>query len=314
MPSMFDPPKLLFRAEVYRRRYSRRLFRLLLGVGAAAAAYWALAYAARTGVAVDGLLLDIGRLVAVVLAGYLAVLFGLNLYRTLTRRNERIQVFDKGLTWRKHKSLAKFGWSAIDTFREGASGIYIGNRPLLAWGKHVIFLEDGNRYAFSHRQGDTRRFASAVRPYIARVTGARMGQTLREEEPVQIAKGLVLYPGGIEARNKEIPWSQLSVRVRNRRLQIRQHGGDNVFKTVATFPISKVDNLGGFMELTAQVIENYQPERRKRSTQQRAVTPPESQSTARRTTEMPLSEPKRATGTQQAATKRDTGTQRRATR
>jgi hypothetical protein len=313
---MFDPPKLLYRAEVYRRRYSRRLFRLLLGVGAAAGAYWALAYAARTGVAVDSRLLDIGRLVAAVLAGYLTVLFGLNLYRTLTRRNERVQVFDKGLTWRTGRTVEKFGWSQVETFREGASGIYVGKRPLLAWGKHEIILEDGDRFTFSHRQGDTRRFASVVRPYIARVTGAHMGRTLREEQPVKLAKGLVLYPGGIEARKKEIPWSQLSVRVRNRRLQIRQRGSDKVYKTVTSFPISRVDNLGGFMELTAQVIENYQPERRKRSTQQRAVVQDESPTPPQRTTGTQRAvAPKRTTGTQQAAaSKRATGTQRRSAR
>jgi hypothetical protein len=262
MSSMFAPPKLRYQAEVNRRKFWRRLPMLLLGVGGAAGAYWALSYSARRGdVTVDGWLLDIGRLVAAVLAGYLAVLAGLCLYRALTRRNERIKVFDKGFTWRRMGRVYKYSWSQIDVLREGAGGIYLRRRPLLTWGKHRLMMDDNKVFTFKPTHGDPRRFIAAVRRPVADVTGQRMASTLREESPVVLTKGLTVFPGGIEARRKEIPWSRVNVVVKGGTLRVQQKRADGRFKTVARYRVSSIDNLGGFMELAYTTIRNHQPER-----------------------------------------------------
>ena len=269
MPGLFEPPKLRYQTEVNRRRFWRRFPLLLLGVGGAAGAYWALAYSARRGdVPVDGLLLDVGRLIAAVLAGYLAVLAGLCLYRALTRRNERIKVFDKGFTWRRLGRVHKYSWNQVDVLREGAGGIYLRRKPLLTWGTHRLMMDDNKVFTFKPTHGDPRRFISAVRRPVADITGQRMASTLREEAPVVLTKGLTVFPGGIEARRKEIPWSRVNVVVKRGQLQVQQKAADGRFKTVARYPVGAVDNLGGFMELAYTTIRNHQPERfaRKRDT------------------------------------------------
>jgi hypothetical protein len=261
MSSMFDPPKLLFQAEMRRRPHWRRLPILLLGVGGAAGAYWALAYAGRRGIAVDGLLLNVGKMLAVILAGYLTVLAGLALYRGLSRRHERIKIFDKGFSWRKRGRVYKHRWSEVNALREGAGGIYLGKRPLLTWGAHRLHMDSGSHFTFTAAHGDPRRFIAAVRRPVAHLTGTRMARTLREEEPVVLCKGLTVYPGGVEARKREIPWSKLNVRIRNGRLLIQQLAAKGKFKTVARYPVSRIDNLGGFMELAHTTIRNHQRER-----------------------------------------------------
>jgi hypothetical protein len=263
---MFDAPRLLYRTTVRRSLYWRRLITLLLGAFAASGAYWALTVAGRREIITTPFLLDGGRLVAVVLAGLLFVKAGLTLYRALTRRSARIQVFDQGFTWRTPLRVAKVPWKNVTRVREGATGIYLGRIPLLQWGAHTLTTRGGTIYRFSARQGDPRRFMAAARPYIARVHGIRIGRTLREEQPVRLHPRLTVYPGGVEANGKEIAWSRLDTMVSGRTLLIRQRKDGGGFRTVARYPVSSIDNLGGFLEVARETIRNAQRDRRRRTT------------------------------------------------
>ncbi len=266
MSGMFDPPRLLYKTTVRRGLYWRRLVTLLLGAFAASGAYWALTVAGRREVITTPWLIDIGRLVAVVLAGQLFVLSGITLYRALTRRSTRIQVFDKGLTWRMPLRVAKIPWQNITCVREGATGIYLGSIPVLQWGAHTLTSRGGTVYSFSAKHGDPRKFMAAARPHIARQHGIRMGRALREEQPVRLHPRLTVYPGGVEANGKEIAWSRLDTMVSGRTLLIRQRKDNGGFRTVARYPITSIDNLGGFLEVAQETIRNAQRERRKRTT------------------------------------------------
>jgi hypothetical protein len=259
--AMFDGPKLLYQTEMRRRPFWRRVPLLLIGTGAAAAAFWALSVAARQEVAVDGLLLDIGRLVAVLLGGLLAVSAGLALFRGLTRRYEKIKVYDRGFTWRKRGRDYKHRWDEVTSIREGARGIYVGERPLLTWGAHRLLMDSGKQFTFTSAHGDPRRFIAAVRRPLSRLTGARMAQTLRNEDPVLLCKGLTVYPGGLEAGRREIPWSKLNLKIRGGSLHVQQLTPKGRFKTVRRYPVGNIDNLGGFMELAHTTVRNHQPER-----------------------------------------------------
>jgi hypothetical protein len=263
---MFDAPRLLYKTQVSRRRYWRRLPLLLLGAFAACGAYWALTVAGRREVITTPWVIDSGRLVAVALAALFFVNAGLTLYRALTRRSVRIQVFDKGITWRTSLRAEKFPWQDVTRVREGASGIYLGRTPLLQWGAHKLMTRDGDTFSFSARQGDPRRFMATARPYIARVHGIRIGRTLREEQSVRLHPKLTVYPGGVEANGREIPWSRLDTLVSGGKLVIRQRTDNNRFKTIARYPIGSVDYLAGFLEVAQETIRNAQRERRKRTT------------------------------------------------
>ncbi|MCC6615524.1 MAG: hypothetical protein IT320_18770 [Anaerolineae bacterium] len=258
---MAEKPRLLLQAELRRKPYWSRLPILVLGTIAASGAYWALSVAQRRGLA-DSLLLDVGRLVAVVLAGLLAVLTGLSFYRGLTRRNERIQIYDQGFVWKRGKQSRRYAWNKVNVFREGAGGVHVFNRPLLQWGSQQIVTRDGATYRFKPAHGDTRRFARAVRKYVGPLTSTRMGQMLRAERPIKIHPRLTVYPGGVEANGREIPWSQMSIKVRGNIMRIRQQQPNGKYKTVARFNTRRIDNLVGFLELAQTTIGIHTGEQR----------------------------------------------------
>jgi hypothetical protein len=262
MINPFDtPPKLLYESDVRRRQYWKRFPTLVLGVLAAAGAYWALSYAQRQGVAVDALILNIGRLLAILLGGYLAVLGGLCLYRAFTRPNERIRVYDQGVAWKRGTTTRRYKWGQLQAYREGAQGLYIGRQPLLQWGAHQLKMDDGRTIKVTHVHGDARTFKRAVSKGAAKVTSTQIARALRNDEAVTLHPKLKLFPGGVEARGKEISWAQLNVRIRGGQLVVEQLAADGKFKPIARFATSKINNLGGFMQLAYQTIRNYQPQR-----------------------------------------------------
>ncbi len=248
-----EKPRLVFQTEMRRRPFWSRLPILLLGLGAASAAYWALSVAQRRAVA-DSLLLDVGRLVAVILAGLLAVLVGLCLFRAVTRRNEQIQVFNQGFTWNRRRQKRRYAWSKVKTFREGAVAIWLFDRPLLQWGSQQIVTTDGLVHHFTPAHGDTREFARVVRRYVGPLTSTRMGQMLRAERPIKLHPRLTVYPGGVEANGREIPWAQMSIKVKGNRMRIRQQQPNGKYKTIARFNTRYVDNLTGFLDLAQTTI------------------------------------------------------------
>jgi len=265
-----EKPRLLMQAELRRRPYWSRLPILVLGTVAASAAYWALSVAQRRGLT-DGLLLDVGRLVAVVLAGLLAVLAGLSLYRGLTRRNEQIQIYDQGFVWKRGKQTQRYAWDKVNIFREGAGSVRLFSRPLLQWGSQQIVTRDGTVLRFYPAHGDTLRFARAVRKYVGPLTSTRMGQMLRAERPIKLHPRLIVYPGGVEANGREIPWSQMSIKVRGNIMRIRQQQPNGKYKTVARFNTRRVDNLVGFLELAQTTIRIHTGEQHAAATTKRSA-------------------------------------------
>lgn len=256
-----DKPRLIYGITIRRGRFFKRFLRAVFLVLVVAGAYLALAEAARRGV-VDLRLLDIGQMVAILLAGLLAVRGLYNLFLALTRRSESVRFYDKGFVWSRKGQDHKYPWHQLTTYREGSRGIYLlGRWPLAQWGANTLTMADNTVFRFTGRFGDTRPCADAIRRYTAYVTGVRMGRTLRSEQAIKLHPKLIIYPTGIESGKYEIHWSEVDVKFENGRLIIRRLGPDGKFKTVGRYARHGVDNVGGFLELSSTTIRNYQPER-----------------------------------------------------
>lgn len=253
-------PKLLYEITIRRGRYFRRFAWWLLAGVAALGALVALDTAAVRGMA-DESLLNVGKIVALIAA----ILFGLralfHLIGWLRRRNETLKLFDKGLVWTKRSGTQQYSWSSLNTYREAGRGIYLGKRPLFQWGAHRLTMNDGKTLKITGVYGDLRKLGSILRKPAARVTGAVMGRTLREEEPVRLSRHLTVWPGGVEAGKLEIPWSEVDVRLKSGRLIIYRLNKAGKFQPVKRYNPRRLDNVGGFMEVATATIRNHQRER-----------------------------------------------------
>ncbi len=257
---MEDKPRLIYGASVRRKRYFNRFGRALFLVLVVAAAYLALGEAAARGLA-QPLLLDIGRLAAVLLGGLLSVRGLYNLVMGLARRSESLRVYDKGIVWSRGGRQHKYAWHQLAAYREGVRGLYLARWPLVQWGSNTLVMADGQQFRYGQRFGDTRVGAEAMRRYAAYVTGVRMGQTLRAEQPVKLHPRLTVYPTGIESGKHDIHWSEVDVQLDGDRLVIKRLEPDGRFKTVSRYPQHEVDNVGGLLELADATIRNHQPDR-----------------------------------------------------
>jgi hypothetical protein len=254
-------PKLLFLTKVERKPYLRRFwFWLFLGI-IAGGAWFGVEEAVRRQL-IDGTIYSIGVIAALLLVTLAAVNTLLNLIRYLIRKNETARFLDRGFQWIRGKDEYQTSWNRLESMREtNASGIYLGKRPLIQWGSHTLKMRDGKVFRFTPVHGDMRRFLRAVRPYVADVTGSRMGTSLREEQPVMITRGLTLFPGGLKAGNQEIPWAELDVRLQGNTLNVFRKNTKGDFRRVKGYDSRRIDNLSGFMEVVSSTIKNYQPQR-----------------------------------------------------
>lgn len=253
-------PRLVFHASIRRKPYFRRFAWSALAALAALAAVLALDFAAGRGVA-DRRLLVAGGIAGMAAVVWFGARAAVNLWRGLRHRDEELRFFDKGFVWTRGRDQYKYGWSQLAAFREGGSGIYVGQQPVAQWGAHTLTMLDGRVFKVTGAHGSLRQFADAVRRYPARITGTRMAQTLREEQPVKLHPRLTLWPGGIEAGRQEIPWSQVEVRVRNGRVVILRRGASGKFHVIRRYNMRQVDNVGGLMDLATSTIRNNQRER-----------------------------------------------------
>lgn len=250
--------RLLYTTTVRRGKYVRLFLRTLLGSLAAIGAYLALGEVAARGLidpVSNAALLDLGRTVAIIVAAWLGARAIYHLVLALVRRTETISVYHQGIAWGTKHRNDKRGWSQVMTFRESARALRVFGQPLLQWGAHVLRFEDGAVLRFRPHHGDPRQFARVVRPYAARITSSKMGQQLREERPVRLHPRLTVYPGGIEAGNKEIHWDDLHLRVEHHRLVVRQRDperqarGKMPWRVIRRYPLGQVDNVAGLLEL-----------------------------------------------------------------
>jgi hypothetical protein len=255
-------PRRLLQLSVEKKSYWKR-FRFIIFAFLAVLVAWVILerlHALET-LDMDPLILDIGRLVALVLMILLLLRLVLAFFRWRTRPDEHIQIFDKGFVWTRNGQTFKYPWEKAGIFREGGRGIYIGKRPLFQWGAHTLTMTDGQVFKVVFYHGDMRRYARVVRPLVAAVTGTRMGRSLRSTaRSITLHPKLLLWPGGVEANKEEIHWAKLDVALERNKLIIgKREKGKR--KVVRKYPIHSVDNVGGFLELASSTIQNYQRER-----------------------------------------------------
>lgn len=264
---MDDGARLLYGVTVRRGRYARLFLRTLLGALAAVAAYAAIDEGQRRGVidlTIAPLwLLDAGRVIAVIVALWLAARAVYHLFLLLTRRSITVRVYNRGVLWGTKQQQHKAGWGQLESIREGAGGLYLFNRPLLQWGAHHLTFDrgtDGERTLhFRPYQGDPRQFARVVRPYAARVTSVRIGEDLRAGRPVQLHKRLTVYPGGIEAGAREIHWDDLHLSRAKGRLIVRwRDAAAGKWRTAGRYRVGSVANVDGLIEVWKGVQQTRQ--------------------------------------------------------
>ena len=253
-------PRLLYQVSIRRSHFFRRFIWSLLGTVASVGALVALDAAAGRNIT-DRTLLQVGGVVSVIVL----ILFGLrtlwNFWRTLRWGTVTWRVFTQGLVWTTPKADNKYGWSQLESYREGGRGLYLGKRPIFQWGSHRLKMEDGRVFRIDGKYGDLRQIGTILRRYAAHITGIKMGRRLRAEQPVKLNRSLTVWPGGISVGKREIPWSQAEVRLKNGRLAILQKADSGKFHTVKGYSARRVDNVGGLIELASSTIRNHQRER-----------------------------------------------------
>jgi hypothetical protein len=249
---------------VERRKHFRRFAWNLLVIVAALGAWVALDRISGQGLGaakLDPVLLRAGKVIALGVAALFAVRGIFGLIRGLSRRNEFARFYDRGFTWQRGKQKFKYGWGQVKTYREGVRQWRLGRLVLGQVGAQTFTMGDGNVFKFTAVHGNPRRFADLIRPYIADVTGEKMGRALRDDKSIRLHKNLVMASAGIVAGKTKIRWSDLDVTVKRGRLLVKRKDAKGKFKTVMVYPVYQVDNLGGFMELATSTIKNHQPER-----------------------------------------------------
>jgi len=275
---MEDGARLLYSVTVRRERYARLFLRTLLGTLAAVAAYAAIDEAQRRGMidlTIAPLwLLDTGRVVAVIVALWLAARSIYHLFLLLSRRRMTIRVYNRGVLWGTKAQQQKAGWGQLERIREGASGLYVFNRPVLQWGAHQLTFAAGDTgdrtLSFRPYHGDPRHFAHVVRPYAARVTGVRIGADLRAGRPVQLHKRLTVYPGGVEAGTREIHWDDLHLSRANGRLIVRwRDAATGKWHTAGRYRVGRVANVDGLIEVWKGIQQTRQAAAKQKSRTQR---------------------------------------------
>lgn len=253
-------PRRLLQLSVEKRTYWKRL-RFIIFAFLAVLVTWAVLEVLLPLQFIDPLIVNIGRLTALILMILLLLRFVLGYFRWRTRPNENIQIFDKGFVWTRNGESLKYPWTKAGIFREGGRGIYLGKRPLLQWGAHTLTMTDGEVFKMVPYHGNMRQYARIVRPLVADVTGTRMGRSLRSTaRSITLHPKLLLWPGGVEAGKEEIHWANLDVSVKGNKLVIaKREKGKR--KVVRKYAVHTLDNLGGFLELASSTIMNYQRDR-----------------------------------------------------
>lgn len=255
-----ESSRLIYETAIKRSHYFRRFMWLLLAIASTVGAYAALREATLRGI-VSPVTLDIGKAAAILLGGFLAVRAFYNLILSLTRRSETLRFYNKGFVWTQGNRAYKYKWTELARFREGARGIYLFKRPILQWGAHVLEMDDERVFRFTSKHGNPRAFVRIVRPYAAYVTSVKLSRTLRQDRPVSLHPRLTIYPGGVEAGKTEIHWSVLSASVKNGWLLVQRIERRSL-KTVRRYPVHKVDNVGGFLEIAKSTQRQYQAARK----------------------------------------------------
>jgi hypothetical protein len=252
--------KRLAAVSIRRGRFFRRFYMYLLAALAGGAAIYALDQAAGQNL-IDLRLLQVGSVVAGVLAVWFGLRSLLNLVRWLTQPSETVQVLSRGIAWSRGRQKYKYSWGQLRTYRDSSSGIYPFGRRLLQWGYLRLTMNDGRVLQITRRHGDLRRWAGVLRKLVAPGTGTEIASRIRDGNVVNLHRQLKVWPGGVEVYKQEIAWSDLDVKRRGNKLTIYQKGLNGRFQPVHTFDTRRVDNVEGFLDVVAETLPNYQRER-----------------------------------------------------
>lgn len=241
-------------ASTNRRRFMRRAIWLLLAIVAVSAAWIALDEAVNRDV-FDRDVLRIGQWVAVILIVLLLLRIIFNVYRWLITKNETIQLLDRGFRWQKGKHLHKYSWAHIKTYRDTT------RKGLFARGGLIFTMRDNETFKLTRQHGDLNALKTALEPIIADITGTVIGRALRNKKRVKLHPSLIISAGGVIAGDAKIRWSQVDIVVKKNKLRVSKLGKSSKFKVVRTYPVGKIDNLPGFLDIAESVIRNHQPKR-----------------------------------------------------
>jgi len=261
-----EKPRLIFKADIERKRYFRRFMWMLLALVAAVGAVITIEYMRGTPELADAgtfvhTALDVGIWVGLALALLLLIHMLRHFITWLRVRSESLRFFDKGFVWTRQKQQHKYSWMQLRSFRRGARTLKLFGRPILTTGAQTLTMRDGQVFRVRGRHGNVDRFAVAVAPYVAEATGTAMGRTLRAGKNVRIHPQVLVKPNGVVIGKKRIPWTHLDVQLRNGKLALRHVDNSGKFKTVKALSTRSIINLDGFMDVAESTIRNYQPER-----------------------------------------------------
>ncbi|MEZ4672330.1 MAG: YcxB family protein [Anaerolineae bacterium] len=242
-----QPPKLLLEATLRRRPFFRKALLAALGLAVALVALYAVNEANTIGTLPEGFWLP-GIIIAIITVLLFAISLLTNLWRWLRGADEVLRFYDQGFVWTHGNDTRKYGWSALQAYRETKRMLY-------------LTMKDGKIIKIGDRHGDVQNWAFLIRKRAARVTGTLIARAIREEQPFRLHKQLTVWPGGVEVNKQEIPWSELDVRLKDSRLTVYRRAESGKFRTVKQFNAQTVENVGGFLELAHSTIKNHQRER-----------------------------------------------------
>lgn len=259
MPATQPATRLLYSAQVSRWRSLRRFVLGALAAAGLFGAAWAINEARqRALITLPAIIFDLATLVALLLGAISTVRTGLNLWRFVLRPSVTINVYDQGIQWNQGRSRHTFRWKQLQRYRVGR-----GSRIMEFLNEDK---QNHTRLVFTRAHGQPDEFGDVVAPYAAFVTSKMIAESLRHDRAVRLHPRLTIYPGGIEARNVEIPWSELDVAVKGSRLVISRREANGRFRVVKRYRTNSVDNVGGFMEVVHGMLPRAQPERFRRQT------------------------------------------------
>lgn len=268
---MSQSPRLIYQAQTERTPYRRRAIFLTFAIVAVSSAFYLLrrmrnnpdslnAEAAEALEAVNPLVFDGATVVAVLLLAALFIRFILAIRAVLTVKNERVRVFDKGFTWERDGVSVRYGWTKVKRYREGARVIAVFGRPIIKTGAHRLVMRDRREFLFSGRLGDPRQFDRAVAPIIADVTGSRMGAALFDGRKMKLGK-VTISPAGVIIGKHKIGWRKVDITRRGDKVHFQRVRKGGAFQPVTTVSARDIDNVAGFLDVAASVIQNHQPHR-----------------------------------------------------
>lgn len=254
------PPKLIYEIQVDPKPFRRRFAWSALATVTTVGALIALDRAGQRST-LDPQLLFVGQGVGLVVLILFTIRTLQNLWRGITRKNERLRFYDKGFVWKREADEYKYGWPQLQFYRNSTRGLYLGKRPLIQLGAYILKMQDGKTFKITGAHGDIRAFASAVRRYVSYATGVHMGRALRQNEIVTLHPKLKVQSDGIFAGKEGVHWSDMDVSLSHQRLTIRRKDANGKVRKVRSYDTRSVNNVGGFMEVAVSAIQNHQPER-----------------------------------------------------